>query len=199
MLRNITAPARRFLAAEGGVAAVEMAFMAPVALGVLSVAVAGGQALTLYHKTVRAAHVVTDMVSRSPYQPDSNTANAEQLASTDLDTDLTLSQLIFYPFDTTNIRVVMTEIQVNANTNTGTIVWSEGYNGATALSCGGTITLDPAYAASGATYLLYGQVSYSYQPLGGILTLPAMNLSSSELLTIRNAPQITVPGVQTQC
>ena len=67
------------------------------------------------------------------------------------------------------------------------------------LSCGTVLTIDPSYAQSGATYLLYGQVSYDYQPLGVTFTLLPMTLASTEFLTIRNAQQITVPGVQKQC
>jgi hypothetical protein len=60
------------------------------------------------------------------------------------------------------------------------------------LPVGTVITLDPSYSAAGAAYLLYGQVTYTFQPLGGFLSLPTMTLSSTETLTIRNAPQIDI-------
>ena len=197
--RSLLRRLARFVVADEGVAAVEMALLTPVALGFLSVVVAGGQALNIYHKTVLSAHIVTDIVSRTPYSPDASIATAEQLAASALDADLALGQLVFYPNDATNLQIVMTEIKVNASNNTGAVVWSEGYNGATAVACNVVFTLDPAYAGSGATYLLFGQVSYNYQPLGGIFQLSPMTLSATETLTIRNAPQITVPGVQRQC
>ena len=190
---------RRFCADCGGVAAVEMAMLAPVALGFLSLMVAGGQILNVYHKTVLAAHIVTDMVSRTPYALDSSVANAEQLAASGLDGDLALSQLVFYPQDPTNLQVVMTEVLVNASNNTGTVVWSEGYNGASPVACNVVFNLDPSYANAGATYLLFGTVTYNFQPLGGVFQIAPITLTATETLTIRNAQQITVPGVQRQC
>ena len=197
-LRNLQRLARRLNADESGVAAVEMALVGPAALAFLSLAFAGGQGLSIYHKTVLTADIVTDLVSRTPYSPDPNIANAEQLVSGSLDADLALGQLVLYPNDATNLAIVMTELKVTSPT-TATVVWSEGYNGGVALSCGVTLTLDPKYAQAGETYLLYGQASYSYQPLGVSFNLPVMSLSATYMLTIRNATQITVPGVHTQC
>ena len=183
---------------ESGVAAVEMAFVGPVALAFLSLAFAGGQGLSIYHKTVLTADIVTDLVSRTPYSPDPNIANAEQLVSGSLDADLALGQLVLYPNDATNLddRDDRTEGHVAYH---GDVVWSEGNNGGVALSCGVTLTLDPKYTQAGETYLLYGQASYTYQPLGVSFNLPVMSLSATDMLTIRNATQITVPGAQTQC
>jgi Flp pilus assembly protein TadG len=197
-LRTLQRLIRRPLADESGVAAVEMAFVGPVALAFLSLAFAGGQGLSIYHKTVLTADIVTDLVSRSPYNPDPSINNAEQLVSTSLDADLALGRLVLYPNDSTSLSVVMSELKVTSPT-TATVVWSEGYNGGVALSCGVTLTLDTKYTQAGETYLLYGQASYSYQPLGVSLNLPVMSLSATDMLTIRNATQITVPGVQTQC
>jgi len=197
-LRNFQRLARRLHADESGVAAVEMALVGPAALAFLSLAFAGGQGLSIYHKTVLTADIVTDLVSRTPYSPDPNIANAEQLVSGSLDADLALGQLVLYPNDATNLAIVMTELKVTSPT-TATVVWSEGYNGGVALSCGVTLTLDPKYTQAGETYLLYGQASYSYQPLGVSFNLPVMSLSATYMLTIRNATQITVPGVHTQC
>jgi Flp pilus assembly protein TadG len=186
--------ATRLMADDSGIAAVEMAFIAPLALLVLSVAVAGGQSLSLYHKTVLAAHTVTDLVSRTPFQPDTvtNTPGAELLNQSDLDNDLMLSQMIYYPNDTSNLQVVVSELQINAKTNQGTVVWSEACNGGTALPVGTVLNIDPSYVQSDAAYLLYGQVSNSFQPLGVVMSLPPINLSATDMLTIRNAQQITI-------
>lgn len=194
LLRFATRP----LADESGIAAVEFAFLAPVALGFLSLAYASGQGLSVYHKTVETAHIVTDMVSRTSYSP-SSVAQAEQLSSTNLDGDLALGQLVMYPNDSTNLQVVMTELKLDTTHLTAQVVWSEGYNGGVALACGATVVLDPSYYQSGATYLLYGQASYTYQPLGGLFNLTPMTFNSNEVLTIREASQITVTGAQTQC
>lgn len=194
LMRSLPRRLKRMLADDYGIAAVEMSLVAPVALLFLSVAVAGGQSLSLYHKTVIAAHTVTDLVSRTPYQKDTltNTALAELLNESDLDTDLMLSQMIYYPNSASSLQVVMSELQVNSQTNQGTVVWSEGCNGGTALTVGTVLNLDPSYSALGANYLLYGQLNNTFQPLGGMLAIPPITLTSSEMLTIRNAQSITI-------
>ena len=196
-LRFASAP----LVDESGIAAVEFAFLAPVALALLSLAFAGGQGLSIYHKTVRTAHIVTDVVSRTTYTPDPNINNAEQLQSTALDGDLALGRLVMYPDDSTNLQIVMTELKLNIVTQTATVVWSEGYNGGVALTCNATITLDPSYYASGATYLVYGQTSYTYQPqfnsAGVSTTTPTFNSgapgATMRLLVMYQWPVITGP------
>ena len=183
---------RDFLENAGGVAAVEMAFIAPVALALLGLGVAGGQTMNLNHKVVLAAHTTTDLVARTVFYRDPNTPGAALLNQSALDADIAISQLIMYPDSSGTLLAVMSELLVNANANTGTVVWSEPSPGATALPVGTVVQLDPSYSQAGATYLLYGQVTYAFQPLGGILSLPAITLSSTETLTIRNATQITI-------
>ncbi|MDE3176302.1 MAG: pilus assembly protein [Pseudomonadota bacterium] len=181
-----------FLAADDGIAAVEMAFIAPVALILLTLAVAAGQCLTTYHKVVLAAHTSTDLVARTAWNADPSVAGAELLPLSGLNTDIGVSQLVMYPENTTNLRVVISEFQINPSTKTGTLVWSYSTSNTTPLPQGTKISLDPNLAATGATYVVYGTVSYNFQPFGGILSLPPITLSSTETLTIRNATQITI-------
>ena len=184
-----------FFADESAIAAVEMAFIAPVALIMFSLAIAGGESLTVYHKVVLAAHTATDLVSRTPYSRDPNVSGAETISLSQFNADVALSQMVLYPYDATNLAVTVSELKYVSGTNTQwTVTWSQPYNGGVALATGTTLTLDPSFAQSGATYLLYGQVAYPFQPLGGVLSLPAMTLSGTEILTIRNAPQITAPS-----
>jgi Flp pilus assembly protein TadG len=195
--------AKLFARDDNAAAAVEMAIVAPVALLFLSVVVAGGQSLTLYHRTVLTAHEVTDLVSRTPFAQDTlnNTQGAEDINESDLDTDLMLSQLIYYPNDTTNLKVVMSELYVTTSNGnvTGTVQWSEGCNGATPLAKGTTVTLNSSYGLINASYVLYGQVSNTYQPLGIELPMGPLNLSAVEVLTIRNAAQMFVNPDKKTC
>jgi len=192
MLRILSRQLKRWQGDDVGVAAVELALVAPVAFILLSFGVAAGQALEIYHKVVVTAHTVTDLVSRTPYAPASGVYNAELVAASQIQTDMAMSQMTMYPYSAASIQIVVSELQVNASTNQGTVVWSQAYNGAAALSVGTNISLDPAYVASGATYLLYGQVSYAYQPFQGVLSLPSATLTATEMLTIRNAAQIVL-------
>ncbi len=188
-------PIRRkvsFLTDERAVAAVEMALIAPVALIMLFLIVAAGQTLMIYHKVVLAAHTVTDLVSRTPYVADPNTQGGELVPQSTVQNDLALAQMVLYPWDPSNLTASVSELSVNASNNVGTVVWSEPYpSTASAPKTGSTVSLDPNYTASGAPYLLSGQVTYTFQPLGGVLSLPPITLTASEILIIRNATQIT--------
>jgi Flp pilus assembly protein TadG len=201
-LSSLIRRGRAYAKDSTGIAAVEFAFLAPVALALMSLGVAGGQSLTAYHKVVLTAHTVTDLVSRTVYKQDGGTSNSELLKQSELDTDLMLSQMVMYPQSTDNLIVVMSELKVDGGENKGKVVWSQSCaggsggtmtcDGANKLAVGTNIPLDQSYGLSGATYVLYGQVYYNFQALGGIFTLPAMNLTATEVLTIRNAGQITV-------
>ena len=196
MIAPLLSRARAFAAADSGVAAVEMAFVAPVALILLSVIVASGMTLNAWRRTNAVAHTVTDLVSRTPNTTqDANIAGAEDLAQSDLLTDLGLSQLVIFPSDPSTLQITITEIQIDNVKNTGTVVWSQGYNGGTPTACATVFNLNGNIATAGATYMLATGVSYSFQPLGVVLNLPPMTLTSSELLTIRYAPQIVVTPV----
>ena len=181
-----------FVADERGSALVEMAFIMPAALLMMSLAMVGGQAFNAQTKVALAARTVTDLVSQTPYLKSQTVAGATQLNQTDLDTDLALASEILYPYDSTNMQVVVSELSVDATNQIGTVVWSEGYNGGTALRVGLQLTLDPSVVNAGASFLIYGQVSYSFQPLGIYLPVTTFNLTSSEMLTPRNAGQIAI-------
>lgn len=196
MIARLSRRVRRFSAAEGGVAAVEMALIMPVALGLLSLIVASGQSLNYWRRTVAVAHTVTDLVARTPdTSPDATVLNAEDLTQSALVNDLALSQLVMYPASTTNLQIVLTEILVNTTNNTGSVVWSQAYNGATPTPCTTSFTLNSNLSAAGATYMLVSSASYSFQPLGVTMNLPVMTLTASDMLTIRYAPQIVITSV----
>jgi Flp pilus assembly protein TadG len=187
---------RAFVTANGGVAAVEMALIAPVALAMLSLVVASGQSLNAWRRTNSVSHTVTDLVSRTPNTiEDPNISGAEDIAQSDLKNDLQLSQLVMYPSDPTTLQITLTEIQVNTTNNTGKVVWSQAYNGATPTPCNTVFTLNADITQAQAPYMLVGVATYTFQPLGVSLNLPPITLSSTEFLTVRYASQIVVTSV----
>jgi hypothetical protein len=72
------------------------------------------------------------------------------------------------------------------------VVWSEPYNGATALAVGTVVSLSPSYAATGAAYLIYGQVQYTFQPLQIMQAVSAITFNEGDVLAPRNASQLTI-------
>jgi Flp pilus assembly protein TadG len=181
-----------FLTSERGIATVEMALILPPALIMLGLVVMAGQGFEIERKASLAARTVTDLVSQAPYVPNPGVSGATELNQSDLDADLALSSEIMWPDSATSLQVVVSELQVNSANNTGTVVWSEPYNGATKLTVGATVTISASMVATGAKYLIYGQVQYPFQPLHIYQAVNPIILSERDMLVPRNATQITI-------
>jgi hypothetical protein len=97
-----------------------------------------------------------------------------------------------YPQSSTNLTAVISELSVNQSNNTGVVVWSEPYNGAVALVTGTVINLDPSLVSSGAAYVIYGQVQYTYQPVSVMPSIASLTMNATQILVPRDATQITV-------
>jgi Flp pilus assembly protein TadG len=190
-IRPLRSPAA-FLDADGGLAAIELALILPAAMLMLSLAVAGGQGFEIQRRVVLTTSTITGLVAGTPYLPNPSVSGATEMNQSDLDTDLALAAEVMYPQPSTNLTAVISELKVTASNNTGTVVWSEPYNGATALATGTVLALDPSLVASGAAYIIYGQVQYTYQPLSFMPSIASLTLSSSQSLVPRSASQITV-------
>jgi Flp pilus assembly protein TadG len=190
-------PARlllRFLANNCGIASIELSLILPPALIVLGLAVMAGEGFEIERRTSLAARTVTDLVSQTPYQQNPTVAGATALNQSDLDTDLALSSEIMWPNSTTGLQVVVSELLVIPANNTGVVVWSRPYpvGVATALAVGAVVPLNPSVVATGAAYLIYGQVQYSFQPLNIMISSSPITFNESDILIPRNASQITI-------
>jgi Flp pilus assembly protein TadG len=181
-----------FLDSERGTAGVELSLILPPALIMLGLIAMAGLGFETERRVSLAARTVTDLVSQTPYVSNPSVAGATALNQSGLDTDLALSSVIMWPYDTTSLQVVVSELQVNSANDTGVVVWSEPYNGATALPVGTVLTLAPSLVATGAAYLIYGQVQYTFQPLDIYLSIGTITLNESDTLVPRNAAQITI-------
>jgi Flp pilus assembly protein TadG len=181
-----------FLASERGTATIELSLILPPALILLCMATFAGEGFELQRRSSLAARTVADLVSQAPYAKDPNVPGATALNQSALDTDLALASEIMWPAATNTLQVVVSELSVKSANNTGTVVWSEPYNGAVALPVGTIINLSPSIVATGATYLIYGQVRYTFQPLNIYLSSGAITLNETDLLLPRNASQITI-------
>jgi Flp pilus assembly protein TadG len=185
-------PQSGFLGDDRGSSVVEIALILPPALLMLALAVMAGQGFEIERKASLAARTVTDLVSQAPYVSNPAVTGATELNQSVLDADLALSALIMWPDASSAVRVVVSELSVNSANNTGTVVWSEPYNGATALAVGKVVSLSPSYAATGAAYLIYGQVQYSFQPLQIMQAVSAITFNEGDVLAPRNASRLTI-------
>jgi Flp pilus assembly protein TadG len=185
-------PQSGFLGDDRGSSVVEIALILPPALLMLALAVMAGQGFEIERKASLAARTVTDLVSQAPYVINPAVTGATELNQSVLDADLALSALIMWPDASSAVRVVVSELAVNSANNTGTVVWSEPYNGATALAVGTVVSLSPSYAATGAAYLIYGQVQYTFQPLQIMQAVSAITFNEGDVLAPRNASRLTI-------
>lgn len=191
-LSQIRRQAAAIVADARAAATVEMALILPVALSLLGLVMVGGQAFEVQRKVVLAARTVTDLVSQAPYTQDPSVPGATWLGQSALTTDMALAAEIVYPWPSSSLSVVVSQLQVNSSNNTGVVKWSQGYYNGVGLTNGTVVNLSPTMIATGATYLILGQVSYTFQPLGITYATGSMTLSNSELLTPRNAAQIQI-------
>lgn len=197
---------RRFLADSGGVAAVELALLLPVTFLFLGLAVFGGEGLGIQRKVTLATRDITDLVGQTSTSGSVNNSGTASLNQSTLDYYISLSALIVYPYDPTQLTAVVSEIQLPQASSTscsastpvvGTVSWSEPYNGATALATNSNVSVPGGVACAlmtttGPTYVLLGQMLYNYTPVGIANLLGSLTISGQIFMIPRSASQITI-------
>ena len=105
----------RSLADDRGVSAVEFALIFPVMLLLLAGMLETNEALTVHRKLQQVSSTVSDLI-------------AQQGLMTQAQVDLTLSGAasMLAPYDTTDLKIVLSVINVSATKQT--VAWSRGYH-----------------------------------------------------------------------
>ncbi len=134
---------RRWLRDENGVAAVEAALIAPVAVALLGLIAIWGQAIAIQRKVTLTAHTITDLVSQQGTQTAGacTATNSSQEASvnqTTVDNILNNAANVLYPYvkpdsgtnpvtgtNMSDMTMVVSEINVDSSGTTATVQWSE--------------------------------------------------------------------------
>jgi Flp pilus assembly pilin Flp len=172
---------RRCLRDEKGVAAVEAALIAPVAVGLLGLVAIWGQAIAIQRKVTLTASTITDLVSQQGTQTNgactaSNASTEASVNQSTVDNLLNNAANVLYPYvkpnsgtnpvtgtNISNMTMVVSEIQVNSGGTTGTVQWSEPMpSHGTAIS--GSVTLPDSVAGANPSNLIMGTVTYAYTP-----------------------------------
>jgi Flp pilus assembly protein TadG len=207
-----SAAARRFVGARTGSATVELALLLPVAIGILGLAVFGGEGMSVKRKVTLATRDVGDLVAQTVLPASANTTGIATIDSATLNYYLSLSSLIVYPYDPTQLAVEISEIQVQVNpaptttgnppTVTATVMWSEANSNGTARACGSTLTVssdvvqalipptptsNPQYS-----YLILAESQYNFQPPGIGNTMGAFPITAQVFMVPRSASQIAL-------
>lgn len=178
---------RRFAGSTRGIAAVEFALILPVLVLLFLTSVDTGRAIAIYMK-VRSATYTLDAV----------TNQYTTIQSTDMTSIVGATSVVLAPYPSSPAVVTLSQISVNSSSN-ATVSWSYSLNG-TALTPGTTVTLPSALATCGSypCYLIFGQVSYTYNPIYGLDK--AMTFSDNLYMTPRSSQCILYPpGNVTSC
>lgn len=161
-----------------GVAVVEFALVVPVLLIVYLVGYDAAEATAAYRKlsttTVELANV---------------TAQYTTMSATDVSNVFNASAQVMAPFPTSNLTIVLTEIQTNSSSSPS-VVWSQAYNGAAALT---TASL-PSGIASPNSYYLLVQTTYTWTPPIAFGPISSVPMSDQIYMLPRQSASIPYTG-----
>jgi Flp pilus assembly protein TadG len=169
---------RRFANSTRGVAAVEFAMVLPVLAVIFLASIDGGRAIAIYMK-VRAATYSVDAIANQ----------YSIIHDADSQAILCATSTVLAPYSTGPLGITISQVAIDSKGN-ATISWSDTQGG-TARAKGSSITL-PTNLNVPSSYLIFGEVNYSYQPLFGYFgNNTAINLSDNLYTTPRISPSIT--------
>ena len=147
-----------------GVSAVEFAMLLPLMVTLYLGAVEISQGVGVDRKVTLTTRTVADLASQ-----------VSSINNADMTNVLNASSSVIAPFDATKLKVTVSEVKIDAN-NLATIAWSDTLPGGTARAVGSTVILPQALNVAN-TYLIWGEVSYSYRPAIGYVVTGTLNLS----------------------
>ncbi len=177
---------RRFLASRRGVAAIEFAAVLPVLAIMLLGSFDAARAIAIYMKVRAATYTVAAIANQYT-----------SIASSDMTTIVGAASKVIAPYPTTPVVVTLSQIRLDSKGN-GTVAWSYSLNGA-ARTAGSSIAV-PSTLATPNTYLIFGEVTYTYTPLFGFFGSGAINLADNLYVTPRTTTCIPyVPATGTNC
>ena len=169
---------RRFASSTRGIAAVEFAFVLPVLAVIFLASTDGGRAIAIYMK-VRAAAYTVDAIANQ----------YANIHDTDMQGILGATAKVLAPYSTGPLAITVSQVAIDSK-GKATISWSDSQGG-TARSVGSPMTV-PTNLNVPSSYLVFGEVTYSYQPLFGYFgDNSTINLSDNLYTTPRISASIT--------
>ncbi len=180
-LVRVPEPWRRLGREEGGSASVELAFLAPVLLSLLAIIILAGNGFDISRKVTQTARTLTDIASQQANIGSSSTTYTYSQI-------LSAASLVIAPYDSSQLSMVLSEIETNGTTQ-GTVIWSKANGNGVALAVGATVIVPAGLQSS--SYVILGTVSYRYNPLQIYLSANAITLSDSIYLAPRASTSVT--------
>lgn len=146
----------RLWADHRGVAALEFAFVFPLALGLYMGAVETSEVLTVSRKITNIASATSDLVAQEKVIDDAKIADIFAAASS-----------MIVPYEDGPISIIVTSIVADPDDGTTTVDWSDSLN-ATARAAGSAITVPDGLVGPGES-VIFTEISYQYDSIIGHL------------------------------
>jgi Flp pilus assembly protein TadG len=175
---------RKYLKDRRGAAAIEFAFIVPIAMTLFTAALTYSDAIYISRKVTLTAHTVTDLVTQYP-----------TLTLAQITTIIGASSAVIAPYSSTNLVVVVSEVQTNA-AGAATITWSNASSNGTARTVGAPVALPLTISTPNATYI-WGEAYYTYTPTIGYMVMRmigSLTLSDQTFMAPRVSANIPKPS-----
>lgn len=180
MANRIVLRLRSLLANRSGNALIEFAVAFPVLLLLYTGTYVLSDAISCNRKVTVTARALTDLATRYP-----------SLTQAEAATILNASAQVLSPYSSDNAVIALSQIKVTDATH-ATVIWSKGLNRGAAtngLTASSTVTI-PANMAATDTYLILGQVQYTYTPNIRFMNISNFVLSDSIIMVPRVSDQV---------
>ena len=172
---------REFARNRDGVSAVEFAILLPFMLTTYIGAVELGDGMAISFKVAETARTVTDLASQY------SSINSATMSSI-----LNASSTVVSPYSSPGMIVTLSEVSTNSN-GQASITWSCSLNG-TPHTKNTSITLPSSFNNPANTSLLWGEVSYPYNPQIGYVITGTINMYQSTYFYPRLSASIACNG-----
>lgn len=176
--KGILLTIRRLVRERRAVSAVEFALILPVMLTLFLGGTEITQGITIKRKTTIATRTIGDLVAQG-----TNITNDELTAI------FAATSAVLAPYSAANLKMTISSVVVDAD-NQATIVWSDGYNGATPHTDGEIITLPNGLNAFPNTSLIWAEAEYTYTPAIGYVITGSLHLKDKLYLRPRLTKEV---------
>jgi Flp pilus assembly protein TadG len=177
---NLTRQLDKVARDERAVSAVEFALLLPVMVTLYLGTVEISQGIAADRKVSLTARTAADLVSQ-----------VTSVSNSDMTNVLDATTTVMAPYSSSNLKVTVTSITIDANSN-ATVSWSCTKNG-TAYAKGATVSSLPAALKVASSTLIWSEVTYSYKPTIGYLISGTLSLKDQIYMRPRQSDSVTGP------
>jgi Flp pilus assembly protein TadG len=160
------------------VSAVEFALILPVMLTLFLGGTEITQGITIKRKTTIATRTIGDLI-----------AQGTNITNNEMDAIFAATSAVLAPYSAANFEITVSSVVIDAN-NVAKIVWSDGYNGASAHAVDSPVTLPPGLDQYPNTTLIWAEAVYTYTPAIGYVITGSLAMNDQVYLRPRLTKEV---------